>query len=103
MKKRKGIKNFNKLAIFLFPLKIDFLKPCWVCAMPSILLVFVQRPFLLIVYKFVLRRVVFNYIYIYIGNILTLLFIAILFIAVLFDIRCMYVCMYVYKQYTKSR
>ena len=45
--------------------KINFLEPCWVCAplrnvIPSILLIFVQRPFLLIVYKFVLRRVVFN-------------------------------------------
>ena len=45
--------------------KINFLKPCWLCAplrnvMPSILLVFVERPFLLIVYKFVLRHFVFN-------------------------------------------
>ena len=45
--------------------KINFLEPCWVCTpprnvMPSVLLVFVQRPFLVIVYKFVLRRVVFN-------------------------------------------
>ena len=46
-------------------LKINFLEPRWVCvpplnAIPSILLVFVWRPFLLIVYKFVVRRVVFN-------------------------------------------
>ena len=45
--------------------KINFLESCWVCAppqnvMPSILLVSVQGPFSLIVYKFVLRRVVFN-------------------------------------------
>ena len=45
--------------------KINFLEPCWVCAppwnaIPSVLLVFVQIPFLLIVYKFVLRRGVFN-------------------------------------------
>ena len=42
-----------------FRFKIDFMEPCWVCAqprnaMPSILLVFVYRPFLLIVYKFVI-------------------------------------------------
>ena len=45
--------------------KIRFLEPCWVCAPPrnvmtSVLLVFVQRSFLLIAYKFVLKRVVFN-------------------------------------------
>ena len=45
--------------------KINFLEPCWVFAppgksMPSVLLVFVQRLFLLIVYKLVLRCVVFN-------------------------------------------
>ena len=47
--------------------KIDFLKLCWVCA-PSrnvrsqIFADFFLTPFLLIVYKFVLSRVVFNYI-----------------------------------------
>ena len=45
--------------------KINFLGPCWVYAplrnvMPSILLAFVWRPYLVTVYKFVLRRVVFN-------------------------------------------
>ena len=45
--------------------KINFLESCWACApprnaIPSILLVFVWRPFLLIVYKFIARRVVFN-------------------------------------------
>ena len=45
--------------------KINLLEPCWMSVppqnvMPSILLVFVKRQFLLIVYKFVLRRVVFN-------------------------------------------
>ena len=45
--------------------KINFLEPCWVRApprnaIPSILLVFVQRTFLLNVYKFILRSVVFN-------------------------------------------
>ena len=49
-----------------FRFKINFMEPCWVCAqprnaMPSVLLVFVYRPFLLIVYKFVLRRVAFNF------------------------------------------
>ena len=46
-------------------LKINFLESYWVCApsqnsMPSILLILVKRPFLLTVYKFVLRRVVIN-------------------------------------------
>ena len=44
--------------------KINFLDLCWVCAPPRnaipLILVFVWRLFLLIVYKFVVRRVVFN-------------------------------------------
>ena len=45
--------------------KINFLKPCYVCdppqnALTSILLEFVKKPFLLTVYKSVLRRAVFN-------------------------------------------
>ena len=45
--------------------KINFLEPCRVCAsprndIPSIFLVFVWRPFLLVVYKFAVRRIVFN-------------------------------------------
>ena len=51
-----------------FKLQIDFLKPCWMCAppqnvVPSILLAFVWKPFLLIVYKFVLSCAAFNCIY----------------------------------------
>ena len=48
--------------MFLVKFKINFLEPCWVCApprnvMPSILVVFVSRQFLVIAYKFALRRV----------------------------------------------